>query len=52
VAGDQEQQDRNAIRDASQRKPKTVQEEVEELRLAGKELPPASTCPMREAVPA
>jgi predicted RNase H-like HicB family nuclease len=29
-----------------------VQEEVEELQQAGKELPPASTRPMREAVPA
>jgi hypothetical protein len=29
-----------------------VQEEVEELLLTGKELPPASTRPMREAVPA
>ncbi len=29
-----------------------VQEEVEELIQTGKELPPASTRPMREAVPA
>ena len=29
-----------------------VQREVEELRRAGKELPPANTRPMREAVPA
>ncbi|HEU0010009.1 MAG TPA: hypothetical protein VFT34_09365 [Verrucomicrobiae bacterium] len=29
-----------------------VQEEVEQLRQSGKELPPASTRPMREAVPA
>ena len=29
-----------------------VHEEVEELLQAGKELPPASTRPMREAVPA
>lgn len=29
-----------------------VQEEVQELQLAGKELPPVSTRPMREAVPA
>lgn len=29
-----------------------VQEEVQQLRQAGKELPPASTRPMREAVPA
>lgn len=28
-----------------------VHEEVEELRQAGKELPPANTRPMREAVP-
>jgi hypothetical protein len=29
-----------------------VREEVEELQQAGKELPPVSTRPMREAVPA
>ena len=29
-----------------------VQQEVEELQQAGKELPPANTRPMREAVPA
>ena len=29
-----------------------VKEEVEELVLTGKELPPASTLPMREAIPA
>jgi len=29
-----------------------VHEEVEQLRQSGKELPPASTRPMREAVPA
>jgi len=29
-----------------------VQEEVEQMRQAGTELPPASTRPMREAIPA